>query len=264
MIAKTTQRPLSAPHGQLAGDVLAAHDVSSTIGLSEAQLGGCSSTDRTRSTCARRSARLPSWFISFKVSSSLCSRSPPDWHSISENGRKAAPSSFVLGLNTVIGFLTEIKAARSIEALRVLGMRSARVRRDGQTRLISAERLVPGDILLLEINGSPISGSCNTCSMNSMGSVLQRESAAGVSASGMPCLFDRGYFQPLALALLIQIGSQRSAQRRPTSRGRRRNPIVSYRRRSVLLKVENSAGSIASPASHLAPRSSIMAPARAA
>jgi len=37
MIAKTTKRPLSAPHGQLAGDVLAALDVSSTIGLSEAQ-----------------------------------------------------------------------------------------------------------------------------------------------------------------------------------------------------------------------------------
>ena len=37
MIAKTTQRPLDAPHGQLAGDVLAALDVSSTIGLSEAQ-----------------------------------------------------------------------------------------------------------------------------------------------------------------------------------------------------------------------------------
>ena len=37
MIAKITQRPLSAPHGQLAVDVLTALDVSSTIGLSEAQ-----------------------------------------------------------------------------------------------------------------------------------------------------------------------------------------------------------------------------------
>ena len=57
----------------------------------------------------------------------------------------------VLTLNTVIGFLTEIKAARSIEALRALGTRSARVRRDNRrTRLIPAERLVPGDIVLLE------------------------------------------------------------------------------------------------------------------
>ena len=37
----------------------------------------------------------------------------------------------VLALNTLIGFVTELRAARSIEALRTLGTRSARVRRDG-------------------------------------------------------------------------------------------------------------------------------------
>jgi Ca2+-transporting ATPase len=56
----------------------------------------------------------------------------------------------VLTVNSLIGFLTEIKAARSIEALRALGTRSARVRRDGVTRLVPAEQLVPGDIVLLE------------------------------------------------------------------------------------------------------------------
>jgi Ca2+-transporting ATPase len=56
----------------------------------------------------------------------------------------------VLMLNGLIGFLTEIKAARSIEALRALGARSARVRRDGHARLIAAEQLVPGDVVLLE------------------------------------------------------------------------------------------------------------------
>jgi P-type Ca2+ transporter type 2C len=50
----------------------------------------------------------------------------------------------------VIGFTTEFKAARSIEALRALGTRSARVRRDGHTRFIPAEALVPGDIVVLE------------------------------------------------------------------------------------------------------------------
>ena len=34
----------------------------------------------------------------------------------------------VLAVNTLIGFVTELKAARSIEALRALGSRSARVR----------------------------------------------------------------------------------------------------------------------------------------
>ena len=53
-------------------------------------------------------------------------------------------------LNALIGFLTELKAARSIEALRALGSHSARVRRDGHVRIIPAEQMVPGDIVVLE------------------------------------------------------------------------------------------------------------------
>ena len=56
----------------------------------------------------------------------------------------------VLAINTAIGFATEVRAARSIEALRTLGGRTARVRRDGRTVLIPAEALVPGDIVLVE------------------------------------------------------------------------------------------------------------------
>ncbi len=56
----------------------------------------------------------------------------------------------VLAINALIGFLTELKAARSIEALRALGSRSARVRRDGHARIIPAEEMVPGDIVLLD------------------------------------------------------------------------------------------------------------------
>ncbi|MDE3079602.1 MAG: cation-transporting P-type ATPase [Paracoccaceae bacterium] len=56
----------------------------------------------------------------------------------------------VLALNTLIGFLTEFKATRSIEALRRLETQNARVRRDGHDRMIPADELVPGDIVLLE------------------------------------------------------------------------------------------------------------------
>ncbi|HEY7665304.1 MAG TPA: cation-transporting P-type ATPase [Xanthobacteraceae bacterium] len=56
----------------------------------------------------------------------------------------------VLAINALIGFLTELKAARSIEALRALGARSARVRRQGHVRLVPAEELVPGDIVVLD------------------------------------------------------------------------------------------------------------------
>ena len=60
----------------------------------------------------------------------------------------------VLLLNALIGFLTELKAARSIEALRALGTRSSRVRREGHARIIPADELVPGDIGLMEAGDS--------------------------------------------------------------------------------------------------------------
>lgn len=63
---------------------------------------------------------------------------------------EGASIAAVLAVNALIGFLTELKAARSIEALRALGSRSVRVRRDGHARIVTAEELVPGDIVLLE------------------------------------------------------------------------------------------------------------------
>ena len=63
---------------------------------------------------------------------------------------EGAAIAAVLAVNALIGFLTELKAARSIEALHALGTRSARMRRDGHTRMVVAEQMVPGDIVLLE------------------------------------------------------------------------------------------------------------------
>ncbi|MDG4476518.1 cation-translocating P-type ATPase [Thiovibrio frasassiensis] len=57
----------------------------------------------------------------------------------------------VIVINAVIGFVTEIKGVRSVEALRQLGRVHCRVRRDGQAQEISAEQLLPGDIVLLEV-----------------------------------------------------------------------------------------------------------------
>jgi Ca2+-transporting ATPase len=56
----------------------------------------------------------------------------------------------VLAINTVIGFVTEFRAIRSMEALRKLGSRSARVRRGGRLKILPAEQVVPGDIVILE------------------------------------------------------------------------------------------------------------------
>lgn len=56
----------------------------------------------------------------------------------------------VLAINAAIGFTTEFRAVRSMEALRRLTKVRARVRRDGRRQVIAAEEIVPGDIVLLE------------------------------------------------------------------------------------------------------------------
>ncbi len=56
----------------------------------------------------------------------------------------------VLVINGAAGFLTELRAVRSVEALRRLGTSRASVRRDGVTSSVEARLLVPGDVLLIE------------------------------------------------------------------------------------------------------------------
>jgi Ca2+-transporting ATPase len=56
----------------------------------------------------------------------------------------------VLIINTAIGFAAELNAVRSMEALRRLDLRKARVRRDRIALAVDARQLVRGDIVLLE------------------------------------------------------------------------------------------------------------------
>ena len=56
----------------------------------------------------------------------------------------------VIALNTAIGFFSELRAVRSMEALRRLGVTRCRVRRDGRLRALPAEALVPGDVVVVE------------------------------------------------------------------------------------------------------------------
>jgi len=55
----------------------------------------------------------------------------------------------VLVVNALIGFVSELRAVRSMEALAKLDRRTACVRRDGTEREIAAEDVVPGDIVVL-------------------------------------------------------------------------------------------------------------------
>jgi Ca2+-transporting ATPase len=56
----------------------------------------------------------------------------------------------VLILNVAIGFAVEIRAHRAVEALADLEPRFAVVLRDGVTREVDAQSIVPGDVLVLE------------------------------------------------------------------------------------------------------------------
>ncbi len=56
----------------------------------------------------------------------------------------------VLIINAAIGFVTELRAVRSMEALYAMGRVGTRVRRGGPVREIPAEALVPGDIVEVE------------------------------------------------------------------------------------------------------------------
>ncbi|MBD3276813.1 MAG: cation-transporting P-type ATPase, partial [Candidatus Aegiribacteria sp.] len=56
----------------------------------------------------------------------------------------------VIVINSLIGFFTELKASRSMEALKKLGSVRSKVIRNGSVKEVEAEVLVPGDVVLLE------------------------------------------------------------------------------------------------------------------
>ncbi len=56
----------------------------------------------------------------------------------------------VLVINTLIGFLVELRARRAMEALLGLEVPHATALRDGRTVFLDARELVPGDVIVLE------------------------------------------------------------------------------------------------------------------
>jgi Ca2+-transporting ATPase len=63
---------------------------------------------------------------------------------------EGAAIAVVVLLNAAVGFFTELRAVRSLEALRRMGQTRSVVRREGSARVLPAHELVPGDIVLLE------------------------------------------------------------------------------------------------------------------
>src|SRR5262245_36122051 len=56
----------------------------------------------------------------------------------------------VVILNALLGFIQEGKAEKALDSIRNMLSAEARVMRGGKTRMLPAEQLVPGDVVLLE------------------------------------------------------------------------------------------------------------------
>jgi Ca2+-transporting ATPase len=172
---------LETPHALPASEVLARLDVAPAMGLDDAEVKSRFSACGPNLIVSRRRVGALSVFAhQFKSpvvyllgAAAALAFYFGEW----EEGTAIAA---VLAVNALIGFLTELKAARSIEALRALGTRSTRVRRDGSAYLIPAEQMVPGDIVLLEA-GDSISADLRLIDASNLGadeSTLTGESVA--------------------------------------------------------------------------------------
>ncbi len=72
---------------------------------------------------------------------------------------------FVILVTTIIGFIMELQAIRSVEALQKLAPSQAKVLRESSVQIIEAKLLVPGDILIFEA-GDVISADARIISVN--------------------------------------------------------------------------------------------------
>lgn len=63
---------------------------------------------------------------------------------------EAGAIAAVLAINTGLGFWTELRARKAMDALRTLQVQAATVRRQGAAHAIDAATLVPGDLIVLE------------------------------------------------------------------------------------------------------------------
>lgn len=125
--------------------------VDPALGLSEERAAALLEThgeNRLRELRRRSATRillkqLANWIAGLLAAAALASMAFGEW-------LDGGAILLVLALNTAIGFVTELRAVRSMEALRQLGSVRTRVRRDGRERSLPATELVPGDLVPLE------------------------------------------------------------------------------------------------------------------
>jgi Ca2+-transporting ATPase len=144
-------RTPASPHALPPADVLAALQVSPDEGLDDEQVHGRQAAfgrntldpQPPKSAAVILVHQVQSSVVALLAAAAALSGAFGDW-------QEAFAILVVLGLNTLIGFVTELKAERSMEALRRIGTHLQRVRRGGCVLVVNSEELVPGDIVLIE------------------------------------------------------------------------------------------------------------------
>jgi Ca2+-transporting ATPase len=142
---------VSAPWAQPAGDVLATLGVDPAVGLQAAEVGRRQQRfgpNRLREHVPRSvmsilAAQFRSLIVALLVVAAAIGFS---------FGETLAGWAVVvvIVLNTAIGFFTELRAVRSMEALYALSNVTTRIRRNSAVSEIPAEQLVPGDLVVFE------------------------------------------------------------------------------------------------------------------
>ena len=134
-----------------AGEVLEALDVSLDQGLSESEVQQRRERygeNRLRDTETKSALQIfieqfKSLIVGLLAAAAILSFAFGEWV-------EGIAIAVVILLQALIGFVTELRAVRSMEALQALSSVNAKVRRDGQVQEIHAEELVPGDVVILQ------------------------------------------------------------------------------------------------------------------
>ena len=149
--------PLSAPHAESGDGVLTAlrsshHGLSRLEAATRLEQCGRNALPRAKTPGIVRVFlhQFKSPLIYVLVAAALFSLAIQEW---SDAGFIGA----VLLVNAIIGTIQEYSAQRAAEALHKLVTSNSRVLREGDTREINAEELVPGDIVLLRDVGDGVS-----------------------------------------------------------------------------------------------------------
>lgn len=145
------EAPIEAPFAKSADDVCAAVDVDPDQGLSDDEARrrlerygpNALREARTKSPWRILLDQFMSTVIVVLIAADVVAIATARWE-------EAIAIAAVVLVNAAIGFTTEWRAVRAMNALRVMATPDVRVRRDGRGRSIDESNLVPGDLVVLE------------------------------------------------------------------------------------------------------------------